>query len=132
MSWCIDGQVARNLETGATVPVRVAQLADGSRQVWVAGDIFVVPAESAGPRRAGKGAAAAGDGALKAAMPGTILSLKVAVGDEVAAGQPLVVMESMKMELTLEAPRAGKVSEIAVAAGQLVDLGATLLKVTEA
>ncbi len=61
-------------------------------------------------------------------MPGTILAVKVAAGDEVQSGQVLVVMESMKMELSLESPRAGTVASVMVEPGQLVERGGLLLE----
>ena len=47
-------------------------------------------------------------------------------GDSVAAGDPVIVLESMKMEIPVEAPRAGKVKEIRVAEGQTVQEGETV------
>ncbi|WP_110180913.1 acetyl/propionyl/methylcrotonyl-CoA carboxylase subunit alpha [Nocardioides solisilvae] len=74
-------------------------------------------------------AAAAGDGTLTAPMPGTVLEVRVAVGDTVAAGQALGMMEAMKMELALKAPFDGTVTEVAAAAGAQVALGAPLFVV---
>ena len=61
-------------------------------------------------------------------MPGTILQLKVKAGDTVEANQPLIIMESMKMEMTLSAPYAGWVAAINGQEGQLVDMGTLLVK----
>jgi len=73
----------------------------------------------------------AGDGAhaggLTAPMPGKVLAYLVAEGDTVAAGQPVAVMEAMKMEHTLSAPRAGTVAELRFGVGQQVSEGAELL-----
>ena len=74
-------------------------------------------------------AAVAGDGAIVAPMPGTIVDVRVADGDEVAADQVLVILEAMKMEVSLRAPFAGTVSGLAVAPGSQVALGATLCTV---
>ena len=81
---------------------------------------FVEPSEQAEP------------GSTVATMPGTIVSVAVAVGDEVAAGDVLLVMEAMKMELTIAASTAGLVSTVNVAAGETVDAGAVLVVVEEA
>jgi pyruvate carboxylase len=61
-------------------------------------------------------------------MPGAVVSVAVAAGDEVAAGQKLLSLEAMKMETTLYAERAGKVAEVAVKAGTQVDAGDLLLR----
>ncbi|MGN6154027.1 MAG: acetyl/propionyl/methylcrotonyl-CoA carboxylase subunit alpha [Lysobacteraceae bacterium] len=70
-------------------------------------------------------AAGAGDRAL-APMPGRIVLIRAQVGDRVEEGQELLVMEAMKMELTLKAPRAGTVAEVRVAAGDFVEADAVL------
>jgi 3-methylcrotonyl-CoA carboxylase alpha subunit len=69
----------------------------------------------------------AGDGVIKAPMHGRVLEVDVAVGDGVAAGQRLAVIEAMKMEHTLRAPFAGTVTEVPVAAGQQVVEGAQIM-----
>ncbi|ARC88579.1 biotin carboxylase N-terminal domain-containing protein [Rhodovulum sp. MB263] len=75
-------------------------------------------------------AAAAGTGAdvIEAPMPGLLKTLSVAEGDHVAAGQPLAVLEAMKMEHMLAAPRAGLVAEVLVAPGAQVEAGAALVR----
>ena len=78
------------------------------------------------PLSARKGRAGASDGAVGSPMPGTVLLLKVAAGDHVKAGQPLLVVEAMKMEHTVVAPIDGAVAELAVHAGQQVRLGQRL------
>jgi 3-methylcrotonyl-CoA carboxylase alpha subunit len=67
-----------------------------------------------------------GDGVVRSPMPGTVLAVKVAAGDRVRAGQPLAIVEAMKMEHTVSAPADGVVAELAVAAGQQVALDETL------
>ncbi len=64
-------------------------------------------------------------------MPGTILKVFVSVGQRFEAHAPLVVMESMKMEMTLSAPHPGKVKEVACRPGQLVAMGAVLMRFDE-
>ncbi|WP_327684011.1 acetyl/propionyl/methylcrotonyl-CoA carboxylase subunit alpha [Streptomyces sp. NBC_00467] len=66
------------------------------------------------------GAAHAGADTLAAPMPGTVTVVKVAVGDEVAAGQSLLVVEAMKMEHVISAPHAGIVTELDVTPGTTV------------
>ena len=64
-------------------------------------------------------------------MPGTVMSVAVEPGQRVGAGESLGVLEAMKMELVLSAPFDGTVTEVAVAVGDQVPLGATLVVVTE-
>ncbi|WP_181958667.1 acetyl/propionyl/methylcrotonyl-CoA carboxylase subunit alpha [Nonomuraea diastatica] len=72
------------------------------------------------------GAAAAGDGAVRSPMPGTVLVVKAQPGERVSEGQPLLIVEAMKMEHTVTAPHDGTVSQLAVQAGQPVDMDAVL------
>ncbi|MEU5751438.1 acetyl-CoA carboxylase biotin carboxylase subunit [Streptomyces sp. NPDC047829] len=78
------------------------------------------------------GAAHAGADSLTAPMPGTVTVVKVAVGDEVAAGQSLLVVEAMKMEHVISAPHAGTVAELDVAPGTTVAMDQVLAVVTPA
>ncbi|WP_406176982.1 acetyl/propionyl/methylcrotonyl-CoA carboxylase subunit alpha [Streptomyces canus] len=68
----------------------------------------------------------AGADSLTAPMPGTVTVVKVAVGDEVAAGQSLLVVEAMKMEHVISAPHAGTVAELDVTAGTTVAMDQVL------
>ena len=79
----------------------------------------------AGARRSA-GADAAGDDRVRAPMPGRIVAVQVAAGDTVVAGQPLLVMEAMKMELALKAPRDGSVAELRAVVGEFVEADAVL------
>jgi 3-methylcrotonyl-CoA carboxylase alpha subunit/acetyl-CoA/propionyl-CoA carboxylase biotin carboxyl carrier protein len=76
--------------------------------------------------------AAATDGAVAAPMPGTILAVPGVVGAAVAAGETVVVLEAMKMEIALSAPFDGTVAELDAAEGQQVPLGRTLFRVVAA
>ncbi|MGB3444473.1 MAG: biotin carboxylase N-terminal domain-containing protein [Actinophytocola sp.] len=73
---------------------------------------------------------ASGGGPVTSPMPGTVLVVKAAAGDVVAAGAPLVVVEAMKMEHTVTAPVDGVVTELHVRAGQQVALNQPLAVVT--
>ncbi|MET7603423.1 biotin carboxylase N-terminal domain-containing protein [Streptomyces avermitilis] len=78
------------------------------------------------------GAAHSGADSLTAPMPGTVTVVKVAVGDEVAAGQSLLVVEAMKMEHVISAPHAGTVSELDVTPGTTVAMDQVLAVITPA
>jgi len=67
-------------------------------------------------------------GGLTAPMPGKVVSFAVKVGDKVKAGQTLAVMEAMKMEHTIAAPKDGEVKELLYAPGDQIAEGAELLK----
>ena len=74
-------------------------------------------------------AAAHGGAELRSPMPGTVIAVHVALGDTVTAGQPLLVVEAMKMEHGIRAPHAGVVSSLDVRAGQQVKVDALLATV---
>ena len=79
--------------------------------------------------RRGREVAAVGVQRVVAPMPGKVLRVLVAVGQEVAVRQPLVVVEAMKMENELASPKAGRVREIAVSEGASVEAGRLLVVV---
>lgn len=83
----------------------------------------IVDAEVAAARPTG------GDGRVKAPIPGTIARVLVEAGARVEAGQPLLVLEAMKMENQISAPRAGTVERVSVAVGQSVALGVVLIEI---
>jgi 3-methylcrotonyl-CoA carboxylase alpha subunit len=81
-------------------------------------------------RLAHAGEAHADTGRLTAPMPGKVVSFAVKAGDKVSKGQPLAVMEAMKMEHSIAAPADGVVAELMYAPGDQVAEGAELLKIT--
>ena len=81
------------------------------------------------PAAAAPKPAAGGKGALCAPMPGTVLDIKVKVGDPVKIGDVLVILEAMKMENELAAEKAGTVTAIFVNKGQAVNGGDPLVEI---
>ncbi|MDQ2834082.1 MAG: biotin/lipoyl-binding protein [Acidobacteriota bacterium] len=96
--------------------------------VVVAGQRFLFelddPRSLQGRRSTGGGAA--GPRAVKAPMPGRVVRLLVAVGEEVAEGQGIIVIEAMKMQNELKAPKAGRVLRITAAVEDTVASGEVL------
>lgn len=72
---------------------------------------------------------ASGDGRVKAPIPGQIARLMVGQGDRVEAGQPLLVLEAMKMENEIRAPRPGVIGQLNVAPGQTVTLNMVMAEI---
>ena len=118
---------------GSTVPIGTStdlQLVPGPGQ----GDLLVglrgrtIGVTVNGRRSAHAEGALHGHGqvTIVAPMPGRVVRVLVAAGDEVDSRQPVVVVEAMKMENELRAPRAGHVKEIAVAPGTSVEAGRVL------
>jgi oxaloacetate decarboxylase alpha subunit len=112
-----------------------------SYQVLVNGQQFEVvvsesgaPAsiEPAAPAPASAAQSAAAGEPVKAPLAGNIVRLEVQPGAEVTSGQVIVILEAMKMETEVRAPRAGRVTAIAVAAGDAVAVGDTLLEIGDA
>ncbi len=76
-----------------------------------------------------RAASPAGSGEIRAPMPGQIVDLRIAVGDEVSKGQVLVVLEAMKTQQPFAAPFEGIVASLPVTVGQLVAEGTVLVTV---
>lgn len=97
---------------------------DGKRWwVHVDGATFTLEPtqESSDQRQTHSGRQGTGSGIIIAPMPGQVRGVLVQVGDAVQEGQPLVLLEAMKMELELSAPHAGTVTKIHVQEGQTVE-----------
>jgi biotin carboxyl carrier protein len=75
---------------------------------------------------------AGGDGVVRSPMPGRVISVNVAIGDSVTKGQPILILESMKMENTIASPIDGTVSAIHVSASDSVQHGQSLAEIAQA
>ncbi|MEV4055585.1 biotin carboxylase N-terminal domain-containing protein [Amycolatopsis sp. NPDC049688] len=122
-----DGDVLEIRHAGGFHRYRQACAPD--RTVWLSRDGLSFPFGEQEFVLASRGEAA-GAGPVTSPMPGTVLVVKVAAGDVVKAGTPLLVVEAMKMEHTVTAPIDGVVSELPVRTGQQVALDETLAVVT--
>lgn len=87
------------------------------------------PAPAAAPQAAPAPAASVGGTKVTAPMPGTILGVNVKNGDTVKAGQPIFVLEAMKMESDISAPVSGTVRGVSVSKGVSVEAGALLCSI---
>ena len=96
-------------------------------KMWVPETVGAVAKKAKKPARAaGAAAGGGGSGEVSAPMQGTIVKVNVEVGATVAIGDPIVVLEAMKMENQITAEKAGKVSKVNVAAGDTVGAGDVL------
>ncbi len=93
--------------------------------VWLDGYAYMVPV--GGPSE-GVAHGQADDMAMAAPMPATVRAIAVSVGQTVSAGDALVVLEAMKMELTIKAPRDGSIRTVRCALGELVQPGVPLVE----
>ena len=113
-------QVEVDPQSGArTVSQPAVSAAAPAPQPKAAAPAPVAPQAKAAP-------AATGDGVLASPMPGTIIKYVVSVGQAVKAGDPILILEAMKMESALPSPIAGKVKELSCKAGDRITKGAVL------
>ena len=94
---------------------------------WIAVDGEVYRCVAGTDARGGGGAAAIHSPHVVAPMPGKVLEVRVAEGQTVAAGDPLVILEAMKMETIAAAEAPGRVVKVHVAAGAMVEPGQALV-----
>lgn len=120
----VDGSTVQLAIDGSVQTAYVVRVA-GVVHVWIDGEVHVLAPESA--------AVSADHGALAppqivAPMPGKVLQVLVTVGQQVAEGDGLVIVEAMKMEHRITAAAAASVRAVHVADGQMVDGGAVLVE----
>ena len=117
-------------ESGVSRDVQVAPSATpGEFLVTLDGRLVSAVIDRRRTARAGTDGAAHADGeqSVLAPMPGRVVRVLVAPGDEVAAKQGVVVVEAMKMENELRSPKAGRVKDVMVTPGTSVDAGRVLV-----
>ncbi len=106
---------------------------DDNWQVLLRGRLYPVVVEDEREKRlraaAGGGVAETGEYHLRAPMPGLVVAVPIAEGQEVKKGQVILILESMKMQNELKAPRDGIMGRIRVKAGESVEQKQTLLSI---
>jgi 3-methylcrotonyl-CoA carboxylase alpha subunit len=120
----VAGEIRAVDFAGRRVRVRAAA-AGGRVLVWCDGETYEFAAAS--PRSSRRRASSEETG-LRAPMPGKILRTFVRRGDEVVRGTTLLILEAMKMEHEIKAPRDGRVAELPFAEGDQVEAGAKLVE----
>jgi biotin carboxyl carrier protein len=135
VAW-IDRDTLTLIDRAAVYAVRFHRRADGALDVAIGSRVFDAQVTTVSKGRVpshepaiarGEPTAAAAERSVKTPMPGRVVKLLVAVGDRVAAGQPVIVVEAMKMENELRAPAGGTVTDVRAAAGMAVETGAVLI-----
>ena len=147
VAWRRDGAGVRIVVDGHEQTFTVVELAPGEfvvrrdgiqtrclvaangdeRWIWVGGHVHALRYESPSRKRA-----AAATGALVAPMPGQVLQVLVKAGEAVRKDQTLVVMEAMKMQYEIAAPRDGVVQHVHAATGAQVSGGVALVTLEDA
>ena len=132
----VEGNIAKvnvngiPFEVELQKPINAAKHPQLSRPKVEAPKPVAAAAAAAPVAAAAQPAAAAGGGtALKAPLPGTIVDVKVQVGQSVAVGDVVLVLEAMKMQNNIEAETAGQVTSITVKTGDTVMEGAVLMTI---
>jgi biotin carboxyl carrier protein len=116
-------------DSAEIVDAAIVERAAGEYLVQIRGVSLTAVVDGRRSRRPGTGDQGSGEQRLVAPMPGRIVRVLVKAGDTIVARQGLVVIEAMKMENELSAVRAGRVVEVAVSEGALVESGRLLVRV---
>lgn len=130
----VEGTPIYLLQVGGTLHRLAVQRGKERGQYSIWSDGYRFEAEALDERRrairdmAGSGSANAGPAPLMAPMPGLVVRINVKIGDQVQAGQPLVVMEAMKMENELRSTSSGVVQSIHAQPGAAVEKGTVLVE----
>lgn len=128
----VEGNIAKVNVNGIPFEVELQQPINAAKHPTIVKPKVAAPAAvSAAPAApaASPAPAAAAGSAVKSPLPGTITSVQVKVGDTVAVGDTLVVLEAMKMQNNIESEYAGTVTAVNVAPGDVVMEGGVLLSI---
>ncbi len=119
----MNGAQLLRFEDGRQVLAHSAR--DGEQRfIHISGASYTLTVPDTRRKRRGGGGSA---GDLSAQMPGQVMDVLVADGEQVSAGQPLVVLEAMKMEIRVAAPADGVVKQVRVQKGDMVERGQLLV-----
>lgn len=126
-----DGTLKTLMIDNRVVPVEVERRGDGMpTRVYLKGvpyDVEISKMASTRYRPPEPESTVTGD--VRASLPGQIISIHVKEGDRVEAGEPIVILDAMKMENEISAPKAGVVRTVAVQSGQILAKGDLILSI---
>ncbi len=114
---------------GKTIPFYTVKQGN-ELSVWVEGRIYKFDIVDQTAQRGSAVAQQHSGNEIKAAMPGTILQINAKPGDTIEADQSIIIMESMKMEMSLTSPRKGVIASITCEPGDMVSMGDILATLT--
>ncbi len=100
-------------------------------QKWISLDGCTYVLDKTSAQMIQKSGEAAGEDILRAPMPAQVRALQAAAGDWLEKGQTLLILEAMKMEIRIQAPRAGRISRLLVREGQSVDRNQALAEIRQ-
>ena len=116
----------KDLPNGHRQRIRLAGIKDGDkRQLWVNGRHLTAE------RVRHRGGSHGSDGSLAASIPAVVSEILVTVGDQVQDGDKLILLESMKMVIPIQAPYAGVVTAVNCTAGESIQAGVALIELEE-
>lgn len=122
-----DGVAEGRIGTGARTQRFFAHRRGDEVDLWLNGEIYRLAKVASGVRKTKGNVTASGD--VTASMPGVVVRVLATDGDTVVEGDGIVVLESMKMQLTLSAPRAGVVRSLTAVQGTMVQQGDVLARI---
>ena len=120
-----ENRIAEIEVNGTTYKVEVDRQMDKAKKPSLAPTTTTAPKKAAAPKKASGGAVST----IKSPLPGDILSIEVKLGDLIAKGDKLMVMEAMKMENNVMAEKGGEIKAIKVAVGDTVLQGDVLIEI---